>query len=254
MHYLNQLSPSKRGYALINRSIHWLSKFLMKDWDRRLLGLSSLPIRSILDIGANEGQFSKRMRSLFPDAQIYAFEPLPDAFKVLNAWAKTQRGTVQVFDVALGETEQVLALQQHLYFSASSSILPTTALGEEVYPIMSRQQPISVTQTTLDGAIAQLHQCPKPDVLIKLDVQGYEDRVIRGGLQTFAQAKACIIEISLDALYDGQATFQTIFELLSGLGYCYCGNLDQIQARDGHVIYFNALFINIHPTPPHHAR
>lgn len=251
MHYLNQLSLGPRGYARINRAIHCLSTMLAKDWDRRLLGVSALPIGSILDIGANEGQFAKRMRSRFPNAQIYAFEPLPDPAQRLRQWANTQRGAVQVFEVALGDRAQAVALQQHLYFSASSSLLATTAHGEALYPIMGRQQIISVNQITLDEAIAQLPHPLRPDVLIKLDVQGYEDRVLRGASQTLRAAKACIVEISLDRLYEGQASFQSIFDGLYQAGYTYRGNLDQIQANDGHVIYLNALFINPTPTLTH---
>ncbi|WP_017299201.1 FkbM family methyltransferase [Nodosilinea nodulosa] len=243
-HPLKRINLSQRGYAISNRLINWGTQLLGKEWDRRLLGLAALPIGTILDIGANEGQFSRRMSRLFPAAQIYAFEPLPVALAPLKHWAQQQQGRVQVLGVALGETHGTVEMQQHLYFSASSSVLPTTPLGEAVYPIMAKQQGVAVVQMPLDAAIAQLPPLPPGDLLIKLDVQGYEDRVIQGGEQTFRRAKACIVEISLDPLYNGQATFHQIFELLSRIGYCYSGNLDQIQAKDGHVIYLNALFIN----------
>lgn len=37
-----------------------------------LLGLKSLPIKMIIDVGANEGQFAKMISKFFPDAMIYA--------------------------------------------------------------------------------------------------------------------------------------------------------------------------------------
>ncbi len=76
-----------------------------------------------------------------------------------------------------------------------------------------------------------------------MDVQGYEDRVIRGGIETFRKAKACITEINLDVLYDNQARFKDIFVLLDDLGYRYTGNCKQRYASDGHVIWLDALFI-----------
>ncbi len=249
VHPLKRLNLGQRGYAVSNRLINWITQLFGREWDDRLLGLSARPIGIILDIGANEGQFSRRMNRLFPNAQIYAFEPLPAALAQLNPWAQRQGGRVRVLDVALGETHGKVEMQQHLYFSASSSMLSTTALGETLYPIMAKQQSVAVVQVPLDEAIAQLAPLPPGDLLIKLDVQGYEDRVIQGGEQTFRRAAACIVEISLDTLYDGQATFQQIFKLLSDLGYRYSGNLDQVQAKDGHVIYLNALFTNPNPTP-----
>jgi len=96
---------------------------------------------------------------------------------------------------------------------------------------------------TLDNAIDQLNMSLVSEMLIKLDVQGYEDRVIMGGKRTFATAKACILEICLDKLYGDQADFKEITELLYELGFKYAGNLNQIPADDGHVIYIDAVFV-----------
>jgi hypothetical protein len=83
----------------------------------------------------------------------------------------------------------------------------------------------------------------KPEILIKLDVQGYEDRVIRGGMNLFKRSKACILEIILDQLYHEQASFRDIFLLLDELGYCYSGNFDQVCDNDGRIIYVDSLFV-----------
>ena len=40
--------------------------------------------KSILDIGANEGQFATKIRKLFPDAFIHSFEPLPHVYEKLK--------------------------------------------------------------------------------------------------------------------------------------------------------------------------
>lgn len=42
-----------------------------------LLGLRNLSIKTIIDVGANEGQFARKILRFFPDADIYCFEPLP---------------------------------------------------------------------------------------------------------------------------------------------------------------------------------
>ncbi len=62
-------------------------------------------------------------------------------------------------------------------------------------------------------------------------------------METFQKSAACIVEISLDQLYQGQAQFREIFNQLDYLGYSYAGNLDQVLGKDGHVRYFNAVFI-----------
>jgi hypothetical protein len=56
-------------------------------------------------------------------------------------------------------------------------------------------------------------------------------------------AKACILEVCLDKLYEGQAEFKGIIELLYELGFKYAGNLDQSYADDGHVTFIDAVFV-----------
>src|SRR5437899_4779053 len=63
-----------------------------------LLGVGRFPIRSIVDVGANEGQFAKWISTLFPLAHIYAFEPLPRPYAILKAWAGARRGKVTTFN------------------------------------------------------------------------------------------------------------------------------------------------------------
>ena len=220
-----------------------IGQLLTPAWDSRLLGVSQLAIATVIDIGANKGQFAKKMRQQFPHAQILAFEPIPDAYQVLKHWGDRQSNAVQTFNLALGEKEDILEINSHLLFSASSSLLKTTDLCENLYPMVKEQEKIKIKQSTLDHQIAQLASPLASDLLIKIDVQGYEDRVIRGGMKTLSQAKACILEVSLDGLYQGQCQFRDIFYLLDDLGLHYAGNLDQMVAKDGHVRYLNALFL-----------
>ena len=97
---------------------------------------------------------------------------------------------------------------------------------------------------TLDNALVHIIDDLSPEILIKLDVQGYEDRVIKGGKKILKKAKALILEVNLDSLYQQQATFNEIIQMLDDLGYSYGGNFDQAYDNDGHVIYFDAVFLN----------
>ena len=90
-----------------------------------------------------------------------------------------------------------------------------------------------------------------PQILVKLDVQGFEDRVIAGGETIFKMAAACIVEVCLDDLYEGQANFKQLLEMLDRLGFQYAGNLDKTYGKDGHCIFLDAIFLrrNIGNTP-----
>jgi len=211
---------------------------------RSLLGLRNFDIKTVIDVGANEGQFAKMILKTFPQANVYCFEPIPEPFKKLSQWAGKQRsGKIIVSNLAIGDKDRNVRMFNHTIHNSSSSLLKTTKLCESLYPFTKKQDTITVEQTTLDNWVKNLPSPPAHKILLKLDVQGYEDRVICGGCETFGQAEVCIVEVSLDRLYEGQATFKRLFTLLDGLGYCYAGNLNQAYADDGHVIYVDAVFL-----------
>jgi FkbM family methyltransferase len=208
-----------------------------------LLGLQSRPIQTVIDVGANTGQFSREVFGLLPNARFYCFEPLPDPFAALSTWAKTQKGRVIPFNLAIGDKEGVTEMFLHEDHTPSSSLLATTKLTEQYYSFTKEQKCVSVMQTTLDAALAEVGDELSSEILIKLDVQGYEDRVIAGATGIFARASACIVEVNLDALYKGQAGFRHLLTMLDDMGYQYGGNLNQTYGADGHCIFLDAVFI-----------
>jgi len=212
--------------------------------EHTLIGLRSSSFHTIIDVGANTGQFARKIISMFPQARIYSFEPLPEPFRVLQGWAIQQPDErVVAFNVALGDNEGTFEMFKHLDHSPSSSFLRSTGVCEKHYPFIRRQDPISVDMKTLDNFLVKESISLLPPTLIKLDVQGFEDRVIKGGQRTFENSDACIVEIGLDPLYESQADFIDVSTLLKEMGYYYAGNLQQTYAEDGQVVYIDAIFI-----------
>jgi FkbM family methyltransferase len=210
-------------------------------------GIASLPIKSVIDIGANEGategQFAQKINYYFPQAHLYCFEPLKEPYEKLERWAKRRPAKTTVFNVALGDREESVQMFLHKNHSSSSSILETTAVNESFYPFMAEKEQVTVSMTTLDKIFEDTAQLER-DILIKIDVQGFEEKVIAGGTKTFSAARAVILEIAIDPLYAGQASFEKILTQLRSLGFHYAGNLEQIVSpQDGHVIYFDAVFL-----------
>ena len=208
--------------------------------ENTLLGLKEHDIRTVLDIGANTGQSARFYRQVFPNALIYSFEPLPIAYAELNAWAQTQNGKVRAVNVALGDHDGAMVMKEHADFSPSSSFLERTPHSVSLFPQTSRQKDVQVNMARLDAVAKDLEI--KPGILVKMDVQGFEDRVIEGGRAVLSQSVACIMEVSLQPLYEGQPTFKDLCLLMDGLGFEYAGNILQIYDEKGRVIYLDALF------------
>ena len=83
------------------------------------------------------------------------------------------------------------------------------------------------------------------NILVKIDVQGYEDRVIHGGKKVVSGAKVLIVETSFQSLYETQPLFDSIYVLLKQIGFKYMGSLDQLKNPiNGSVLQSDSIFIN----------
>ena len=206
------------------------------------LGLRSRPVHTVIDVGANTGQFARHAITVFPEARFHCFEPLPGSFAELDAWAHTTAGRVTAYNLALGTEDGELEFHEHPDHPTSSSILATTAVHTRETPEIHRQTRRTVPVRRLDAVLAAAGAL-KPELVLKLDVQGYEAHVLRGAPDTLRAARACIAEVCLDPLYEGQATFVELLDLARAAGLEYAGNLDQVYAADGHVAFFDAVFM-----------
>lgn len=210
---------------------------------RTLLGLTQMNFGSVIDVGANEGQFARVVSDFFPKAELFCFEPLGDPFRKLSLWTATQNRQVECFNLALGDNEGEVEMHLHENHTPSSSLLAATEQNHRLYPQTRAERITRVRLTTLDQALRDHLETMRRDILLKLDVQGFEDRVLRGAERVLAECRACILEVCLDPLYEGQADFYGLTQLLSKAGFRYAGNLDQVYAGDGRVVYLDAVFV-----------
>lgn len=217
------------------------------------IGLRKLSIKTIIDVGANEGQFAKKILKIFPDATVHCFEPLPEQFTILKKWSDSfeKQSKVVTYNIALGDISGETEINYHTKQSASSSLLETTEKAEELFSRYSQdfsfspesQKKIKIKINRLDEVFKEDSSNIEKDLLIKLDVQGFEEKVIKGGLLTFSLASACIVEIGITPIYKEQSSFINIVNLLNELGFKYIGNLNQSYSQNGSCIYLDAVFI-----------
>ncbi len=222
---------SRLGYSVVP---------LHHDPTMTLLGLQNAPFSTIVDVGANVGQFAQMAKRIFPNASIISFEPLPEAFEALSTYANGLDG-LEAVNAAVGERNGQIEMLEHSTHTPSSSILERTRVCTELYPFTEEQRKRIVRIVTLDAFFDERPIALSP-ILLKLDVQGYEDRVLRGAGRFLSRVDACIVEVAVASLYRDQSDFFTIASLLSQAGLQYAGNLDQIYGRDGEVLYLDAVF------------
>lgn len=128
----------------------------------------------VIDIGANIGWFSKV--ALNKGANVISVEPDPRNFALLE---KNCPGA-NLNNVALGETTGTLKIKYSTTHNFGDTQISNDTTGD-----------VEVVQTTLDDLIGDNAKNIKA---IKIDVQGWEPYVIRGGKETFKNLpKGCLV-------------------------------------------------------------
>ena len=208
------------------------------------LGLRTIPFGTVIDVGANRGQFVREASKKFPYASFYCFEPLPEPFKELSSWAERQNKEVNCYNVALAEEEGESKFYFHEEHSPSSSFLLATDTCHKLFPQTKAEKQISVRVSTLDKEIGPNIKNLKGEIMLKIDVQGLEDRVLRGGASVvLPNCRAVMLEVCLAGLYADQADFSSLVYLMRENGLFYAGNYQQAYGDDGRVLYVDAIFI-----------
>lgn len=198
-----------------------------------------LNIQTIIDIGSNEGQFIKEVETILPGRKIYAFEPIPDCFNRMKA--NTSSSNVTAFNVGLSDMDGTTEINVSSNL-VSSSILEMEELHKVSYPESQYIKKQTITLKRLDTVLREIEL--KENVLIKIDVQGYEEKVIKGGEKIFSKAAALIIETAFEPFYEGQWLFDDLHAHLSGCGFKFMGFADQVTSKKtGIPIYADAIFI-----------
>ena len=198
-------------------------------------------IKSVLDIGANKGQFTSHIHSLLPDAYIYSFEPLKSVFEKLKR-SLSGVSKFSCFNYALGEKSGNHKIF-HNDFTPSSSLLPMEDLHWHIFPKTRDVKEEVIEVHKLDDIADSLNL--NTQILIKIDVQGYEANVIRGGEQTIKRAKILIVETSFERLYRGQELFDDIYSMVKSLGFELKGVEEPLHhPKDGRILQCDSIFVN----------
>jgi FkbM family methyltransferase len=164
----------------------------------------------VLDIGANIGTYSEAIIKVAPQTTIFAFEPSSVARKELE---KKFIGniSVRIVPFALG---CVISTQTLWSDTAGSGLASLTKRKLKHFNIDFNESE-SVQVTTLDSWANTMKVVPN---LIKMDVEGHELDVLKGGLKTLALAQVVQFEFG-GCNIDTRTFFQDFWYLLTEAGF-----------------------------------
>jgi len=202
--------------------------------------LRQLPnLKTIIDIGANRGQFALAARWGFPQARIFSFEPLAEpAERFRKVFAGNHR--VRLYEVAIAPErgERTIHVSRE---DDSSSLLPISPLQVRLFPNTTEVRKQSVRVGPLRDFLRP--EEVEPPALLKLDVQGYELEALMGCeglLDLFAYVYA---ECSFVELYTGQALADEVIDWLRDRGYRLIGIYNIAYAPNGQPVQGDFLFL-----------
>jgi FkbM family methyltransferase len=197
---------------------------------------------TVLDVGAQYGQFARAAAIAFPGCRVVAFEPLRASIERLRR-AVGHRPDIQVLEFALGDRdgEEILHVSRN---PGSSSVLRLEAAHVRAFPgtEIAREERIRVRRldTLVNAGEVRLDR----PVLMKVDVQGFEARVFEGCGTALDRVDALIVEMSLVALYAGQPLLADVRRLLESRGLRYAGEFDRVVSPvTGDVVQVDGLFL-----------
>jgi FkbM family methyltransferase len=167
----------------------------------------------LVDVGANDGDWAARIRKVGFKGLIESFEPT-EIFEKLKKRAKDDEKW-RVNKLALSDFSGVAKI--HLGsndFLSSSLMAPTGVL--EANPGIIFEDSVSVDVSTLDSHFSSLRE---RNIYLKLDVQGSEFSILKGGKNFLQHCFAIEFESAIYPQYEGEQTHYFIANWLQERGF-----------------------------------
>ncbi len=204
------------------------------------LKLQCLKPKTVIDVGANIGQFAIAAAKLFPDIQIHSFEPQPEAVTLFKKHVRKLKH-ITVYPLALGDNEGEIAFHVNAD-NRSSSILPLAEAHRIAFSHAQELKTVPVKISTLDKIFNSITL--EPPVLLKLDVQGYEPTTLCGGRETLKRVDYVILETSFKPMYEGEMLFMDIVRLMEQYDFHFQRPVGWLSDQNnGEFLQMDALFV-----------
>lgn len=227
------------GYTLIRAD--WMKRLLDPAGAWRAAILRHHAIETVIDAGANSGQYGSELRNWNFQGRVISFEPTSAAFNALSDRA-ARDGNWRVFNLALGSEDGKAEINVASNSGQSSSLMPMLESHRQSAPEIRYVSTEQISIRRLDGALVGLVG-PNESLMLKMDVQGSEHLVLEGATLTLPQVRLIECELSVVKLYDGQLLFPQMLSLLDELGFTpihfSSGFSDPIS---GHCLQLDATF------------
>ena len=245
---INKLGFDLKRYNLNQKQINFNN--LLKD------KISKNPI--IFDVGANKGQSIEKYLKIFENPIIHSFEPIKTEFDYMCGKFKDNKN-IFLNNFALGDKTE----DKELNVTAKTGTSSFNKINLETDWLKLRSKQYNVSKEGFVTSVQKVNvrklddYCKDNNIsvldLVKIDTQGYEDKVLEGSLNLIKQNKIKVItiEIIFDNVYDKHFSFLDIEKYIIPYNFRMVGidllnnSLFSNLAFYAHVYYFNKNFYKL---------
>jgi FkbM family methyltransferase len=187
----------------------------------------------VLDVGAYVGSWTKLFRQCLGETNVLMIEPQENKRAQLTEICAASPGSTRYANALLGP-EAGLEVDFFEMETGSSVLSEMTPWDRTVV----RKQ-----TSTMDDLVNEHQDWGKPD-FIKLDVQGYELEVLRGGRDTMADAAFVLLEVAFAPYNEGAPLAAEVIAFMEEAGYTLIDVSSQMRREDGALLQSDLLFMN----------
>lgn len=195
----------------------------------------------VLDVGAHSGEYGSNLREEGYRGAIVSFEPVRSQFERLSA-AAAGDGAWECRNRAAGSAAETATINVSGNDGFSSSLLAMKAAHEQAVGESRYERSEQIQVVSLDEELADFDRSRR-HAYLKVDTQGFEHEVVKGGTGVLAGCRAVELELSLTPLYEGQLLAGEMIQLMREHGFRPTHvEPEFVDPESGELLQLNGLF------------
>lgn len=193
------------------------------------------------DIGANIGQTISSIRNVFPNSQIWAFEPVQQTFGVLKA--NMANKNVHCFQIGFGSEN----METEIYVNRQDPLSTSNSIVNETNNESNSEGKQKIRIEKLD-TFCENHSISKIDYL-KIDTEGFDLEVLKGSCELLKNEKISFIEVEVSTSPENSfhVKYEAVKEYLENHSYRIFGIYEQVlewTTKTPYLRRVNVLFVS----------
>ena len=197
----------------------------------------------VLDIGANEGQFAKKIIQYGYNKEILSFEPIKSVHKQLLINSKKYQNWKIYKSCAFGKSTSTKKINISKN-TVSSSFLKINKIHLDIEPNAEFVGKENVKLLSLNNFLNKKKFRSKK-IFIKIDTQGYEKNIILGGNKVLNKVTGIMIETAISKVYKSEAIYLDMIKLMKKFGFkIWSIERGFTNKKTGQVLQMDIIFIN----------